>query len=527
VAKVGSANERPGITGVSHLFEHMMFKGTHTLGTKDIEQDLAIIRQLDEVKAGLREEEQDLIRRYRLGEIADPKDPAARSERHRELQQQFDKLIESQRELLIKNDFDQIYTEAGGSGQNAGTMQDLTVYFINVPANKLELWFWMESDRLSNPVFREFYSERDVVHEERRLRTDSTPTGKFQEQFESMFWTSHPYHWPVVGWPSDLDGLTREEAQAYFDLNYAPNNIAACLVGEFDPEEAKRLADKYFSRLERNRDPEPVRTREIDQQAEKRMTAYAETNPEVEIRYHTVADGHVDEPALVVLGALLSGQTGRLHKSLVLEQQVANSAGGGQSGYKWAGYFSLSGVAKPGRTPEEVEQAIYKELQKIMDEKIGDRELQKVKNRFNANNFRRIQSNFFLLIQLLMAEGYRGWVNFNEDPKRIQAVAAEDVQRVAEKYLKPERRAVAVYYTKEGESAEAEDPDLEGLTPEQKAGVQQVKGMLPRLSVEQLRQMLGQMEERAAGVPEDQQAVMELVKKLVLERLQELEGGQK
>ena len=123
---------------------------------------------------------------------------------------------EREKDLIVKNEFDKIYTTAGASGMNAGTTDDFTVYFINVPANKLELWFWMESDRLLNPVFREFYSERDVVHEERRMRTDSTPTGKFEEEFDAMFWTSSPYTWPVVGWPSDLDGLTREEALRLF-----------------------------------------------------------------------------------------------------------------------------------------------------------------------------------------------------------------------------------------------------------------------------------------------------------------------
>ena len=185
---------------------------------------------------------------------------------------------------------------------NAGTDNDFTVYFINVPANKLELWFWMESDRLMNPVFREFYSERDVVHEERRLRTDSTPTGLLDEQFEAMFWESSPYSWPVVGWPSDLYGLTREEALEFFDVNYAPNNISAALVGGFDPDEAIALAERYFGRIPRgDREPEPVRTWEVEPQGEKRMIGYADTNPQVQIRYHGVADGHVDEPALLVL----------------------------------------------------------------------------------------------------------------------------------------------------------------------------------------------------------------------------------
>ena len=304
VAKVGSVNERPGITGLSHLFEHMMFKGTHAVGTSNIEQDLETIRRLDAVKAKLRQEEENLLRRLRLGEISDLQDPANRSQRHQQLLQEFEELKAAQKELLVKNEFDKIYTQAGASGMNAGTSQDFTIYFINTPSNKLELWFWMESDRLSQPVFREFYSERDVVHEERRLRTDSTPTGRFREEFESLFWTSHPYGWPVVGWPSDLNGITREEALDYFDVNYSPNNLVMCLVGDFNVDRVKTLARKYFSRLKRSdRDPEPVRTREIEQMAEKRMIAYAETNPEAEIRYHSVAEGHADEPALVVLGS--------------------------------------------------------------------------------------------------------------------------------------------------------------------------------------------------------------------------------
>jgi predicted Zn-dependent peptidase len=214
ITKFGSAYERPGVTGIAHLFEHMMFKGTHTLGTDDIERDLQIIEELDRIKAELRIEEAELLEKQRLGVIEDHNDPAARSVRHQELFEEFNDLVAEQKALLIKNEFDRVYVGQGASGMNAGTSQDFTVYFINVPANKLELWFWMESDRLLNPVFREFYSERDVVHEERRLSTDSTPTGKFDEQFDAMFWESSPYSWPVIGWPSDLEGITREEAIA-------------------------------------------------------------------------------------------------------------------------------------------------------------------------------------------------------------------------------------------------------------------------------------------------------------------------
>src|SRR6185295_3336673 len=295
IARVGSVNERPGITGISHLFEHMMFKGTHNIGTKNDAEDSRIMAEMDRVRGEIEGEREVLIRKQRLGEIPDAKDPKYRSPKHQELLQQMNKLEKQQKDLMVKDEFDRIYTTAGGSGMNAGTNNDFTVYFINVPANKLELWFWMESDRLLKPVFREFYAERDVVHEERRLRTDSTPTGKFDEEFEAMFWDASPYSWPVVGWPTDLEGITRQEALDYFAVNYAPNNLSACLVGDFDPANAEALARKYFGRIPRGpRDPEPVRTGEVKQLAEKRMVAYADTNPEVVCRYHTVADGHKD-----------------------------------------------------------------------------------------------------------------------------------------------------------------------------------------------------------------------------------------
>src|SRR5262249_34641121 len=198
-------------------------KGTQTLGTKNIEEDLKLNLQLDRIKAELQKEEQALTQKAREGEIADAKDPKARSPRHEQLLADFDKLNARQKDLLVKNEFDKVYTAAGASGMNAGTSEDFTIYFISVPVNKLELWFWMESDRLSSPVFREFYSEREVVAEERRMRVESTPTGKFDEMFESMFWEAHPYRWPLVGWPSDLRVISKAQADDYFGTYYAPN----------------------------------------------------------------------------------------------------------------------------------------------------------------------------------------------------------------------------------------------------------------------------------------------------------------
>jgi len=518
VAKVGSVYERPGITGVAHLFEHMMFKGTSTIGTRNIEQDLQLIAQLDQVKTDIRAEESGLLEAHRLGQIDDPNDPARRSSRHQELLEEFDALLAEQEELIIKEDFSRIYSGQGASAMNAGTSYDYTIYFVNVPANKLELWFWLESDRLLNPVFREFYSERDVVHEERRMRTDSTPTGKFQEQFDALFWQSSPYSWPVVGWPSDLEGITREEALSFFELYYAPNNLTAALVGDFDPSEAKMLAERYFGRLRASERPPPQpRTREMPQLGEKRMTAYADTNPQVEIRYHSVPDGHVDEPPLVVLGQMLNGRTGRLYRSLVEEQEVATSASGGQSGMKFEGMFSLAGVAKDGRTPEEVEQALYVEIERLKTQLVEPRELQKVKNQNAASNFRGLRSNFGLMNQLLVREAWRGWATINTDPALYDAVTAEDVMRVANTYFDPENRAVAIYYRQE--SDEAPDPRLVGLDDAERQQVRQMMNMIPQMNADQLAQFAAQVEQMVGQVPPENQDMADVLIELVRERL--------
>ena len=526
VAKVGSVNERPGITGVAHLFEHMMFKGTHALGTQDIAQDLEIIEQLDALRVDIQVEEVELDRRFQLGQLDDPDDPAARSSRHQELLDQFDELLARQSGLLIKEDFSRIYTGEGASGMNAGTSYDFTIYFINVPANKLELWFWMESDRLLNPVFREFYAERSVVHEERRLRTDSTPIGKFQEQFESMFWQSSPYGWPVVGWPSDLEGITREEALTFFDTYYAPNNLAAALVGDFDPDEAIELANRYFGRMSRGvRRPLEPRTREMPQLAEKRMVASADTNPQVSIRYHSVRDGHVDEPPLVVLGQLLNGRTGRLYKALVEEQEVATSAFGGQSGYKYEGMFELRGTATQDSTPEDVESAIYVELERLKNELVPVRELQKVKNQNAAGTFRDLRSNYGLMMQLLIRESNRGWEHINTDPSLYDAVTPEDIMRVANTYFTSESRAVAIYYRTEGEEGDA-DPLLAGLSDEEQQQVRQMRSMIGQMDAQQLTQFLGQAEEMMNQAPPDAQDAAQAMIAVIQQRLEELEGGQ-
>jgi predicted Zn-dependent peptidase len=318
-ARVGSVNERPGITGLSHFFEHMMFKGTHTIGTTDIEADLRIIEEQERVREEMRDEREVLREKLRRGEIDDLADPESWTPRYRELNAEFDDLVKQQREIIVKDELDRIYTSNGAEGLNAGTTEDLTLYFVRIPSNRLELWAWLESDRLLNPVFREFYSERDVVFEERRLRTESTPLGKYDEAFNALFWEAHPYSWPVVGWASDIPAYTLAQAREYFATHYAPNNLTGVLAGDFEAAEVKPLLERYFGRIPRGEiDPPPVVTLEPKQIGEKRYNAEAETSPTVRIWWKGVPLLHKDTPALDLLSDILSGRTGRLYKGLVL-----------------------------------------------------------------------------------------------------------------------------------------------------------------------------------------------------------------
>gem|GEM_PF-43066 len=457
VAHVGSSNERPGITGIAHLFEHMMFKGTPTIGTKNYKKDLEIIDEQERIRDEMREEEAKMRVAFRRGDIDDLAKPENKTARWNELKKQFDALITQQRDVIVKNEFDNIYTTAGGSGMNAFTSEDMTAYFVTVPANKLELWMWMESERLLHPVFREFYAERDVVFEERRMRTDSTPLGKFAEQFEAMFWESTPYHWPVIGWPSDIPpAISKQQADEFYSIYYAPQNVTAILVGDFDPTKTERLAEKDFGRIPRGKkSPPDVVTTEAKQEAEKRMNAEAEANPQVDIYWHAVPFGHKDSYPLDVLAQLLSDRTGRLYKGLVLGSQIATEVSANQNQRKWAGLFEISGEAKDGHTPQEVENGIYTELEKIKKEAVPADELQKVKNQFAAYEYRKLSSNSPILMHLIQNEGEGDWREINEAGKKIQAVTAADLKRVANQYFKKENRAVAIYTRKGGQPAEA------------------------------------------------------------------------
>ncbi len=449
VAHVGAANERPGITGTAHLFEHMMFKGTKTIGTKDYEKDQQILAEQEQVRDEMRKEEAKMRVEYRNGEIDDLLKPENKTVHWQELNKKFNELIAAERAIMVKNEFDLIYTAAGASGMNAYTTSDYTAYFETVPANKLALWMWMESERLYEPVFREFYSERDVVFEERRMRTESTPLGKFYEEAEALFWESVPYSWPVLGWPSDIPAISKADADQFFATYYAPQNITLILVGDIKTNDAVSLAKKYFERIPRGKKDVPdVVTTEVKQLAEKRMYAEADTSPTADLNWHTVPFGHRDSYPLRVLAELLSTRTGRLYKGLVLGSGVATDIYAEQQSQKWAGSFTAGGEAKNGHTPEEVEQAVYAELDKLKKNEVPPEELQKVKNQFAAGQYRRLSGNMAILHQMMQYDGEGNWREINDEGPKIQAVTAADIQRVVNQYFTKENRFVAIYTRK-------------------------------------------------------------------------------
>jgi len=500
----------------------MMFKGTPTIGTKDAPRDLEIIAEQERVRDLMRTEERNLRAAWRRGEITDLQKPENQSPRYKELEAEFRKLIEAQRELLVKNEFDRIYTTAGASGMNAFTHYDMTAYFITVPANKLELWMWMESERLLRPVFREFYAERDVVFEERRMRTESTPLGKFEESFNAMFWDAHPYHWPIIGWPSDIPAISKQDADDFYATYYAPQNITLILVGDIRPDATVAEADRYFGRIPRGQVEAPdVVTWEPPQPAEKRMHAEAEANPQVDILWHTVPFGHKDAYALEVLAQLLSTRTGRLYKGLVLGREVATEVFARQESRRWAGLFNAGGEARDGRTPEEVEKAIYEELEQLKDSEVPAEELQKVKNNFAAGEYRKLTSNTAVLFQLIFNEGQGDWREINAAGAKIQAVTAADVQRVAKRYFTKESRAVAIYTRKAG--GVPEDPDLAGLSAEQK---QALKASLERVAAEKdparLRDQLAKLQAQAGEAPDEVKPMIAILVKKLEARIAEL-----
>ncbi|GAB5521286.1 MAG: insulinase family protein [Rhodothermales bacterium] len=450
-ADVGSVDEVKGITGIAHVFEHMAFKGTDTVGTLDIEAERAALAAEDAAYDALRKERQK-------GELANP-------ERIAELTDAFNAATEATKAFVKPNEFDEIVTRAGGTGMNATTSYDATQYFYSLPANKLELWFSLESDRFLNPVLREFYVERDVVKEERRMRTDSNPVGRLVEEFLSTAFKAHPYGEPTVGHMSDLDSMTRAEAQAFFEKYYVPSNLTIALVGAVDPDNAKQLAETYFGRLPAAPKPEPVETIEPEQIGERRVIIREQSQPFVLLGYHKGSIFSKDDAVFDMLASILgTGRTSRIYKSIVEEKQLALQAGAFNNfpGNKYPSLMAFFAVPNQGQSPEDVEAAIYEEIERIQNDGVTEEELTRAKTRARANLVRQLGSNTGLASMMSMHQALFGdWREVFYSLDRLDAVTAADVQRVANETFQPNNRTVALIVT--------ETPDTVSVQAEQDA----------------------------------------------------------
>lgn len=521
VAMVGSVNERPGITGISHFFEHLMFKGTATIGTNDAVADA----QYTESERQLRNKMLEIIwtdqyDRFKSGEIDDPWDSKNDTPELVLLRKSLQDTMEEHRGVIIKDELASLYQSEGAVGLNAFTSEDVTFYINQLPANKLELWCWIEADRLANSVFREFFSERDVVHEERRMRTESSPTGEFQEQFNSMFWQASSYSWPVIGWPSDLNSYTLEEANRYFDIYYQPANLVGILVGDFELEPTRAMIREYFGSLEAgSAPPPPVPTIEPSQKASQRMVAEVNAQSEVEVRYHGVPFGHEDGYALDIMSAVLNGKTGRLYKAMVEGDEIATSVSFGADGKKYAGSISFYGTVKGDATPEDLELGWYEQVNLLQNEAVSERELEKVKNNVIADQYRGLQSNFFLMIQLGYMEALGDWEYINYSADKLLAVTADDIQRVANTYLIVNNSSVAIY--NRAKDASPIDEALALFGPQEQAMIRQALSELDTLSTEELIEARQRMAIQSSNVPPQMKPVFEYLLQKLEERLEE------
>jgi predicted Zn-dependent peptidase len=435
---VGADREYPGITGLAHMFEHMAFKGTDKIGTTDYAAEKAALAKVEETYAAY-----DAERRKEFGG-----DPAKIAR----LEQAWKDAIGEAQKYVVPHAFDEIVESNGGVGMNAFTAWDETGYFYSFPVNRLELWAYLESERFLHPVMREFYKERDVVYEERRMRTDSNPQGRLIEQFLGASFIAHPYGRPVVGWPSDLEHFSATDAQHFFDKYYVPANMVVSVVGDVTPAQVMPLMGKYFGRLPKKPDPEELATVEPPQRAERQVLLSERAQPIYIEGYHKPSARDVKaEPVFDALQDLMSnGRTSRLYRTLVRDKKIAAFAGGFNDfpGAKYPDMFVFFAVPTPGHTPQEVRDAMRSEIERLKTEDITDEELETVKTRVKADLIRQLGSNQGLAQQLGTAQAVLGdWREVFREVDRINQVSKADIRQVATQTFVVSNRDVGILQT--------------------------------------------------------------------------------
>ncbi len=428
-ADVGGVDEPDGKTGVAHFLEHLAFKGTKRIGTLDYQAEKPLLDRLDE----LAEKIQTAKAAKKDGEVL-------------QLKAQFEQIEANAAKLVKQNELGQIVEQAGGVGLNANTSTEATRYFYSFPANKLELWISLESERFLEPVFREFYKEKNVILEERRLRVENSPIGQMIEQFLDTAYQVHPYKRPVIGYEKDIRNLTREDVQQFFDTYYVPSNLTIAIVGDVNPTRVKQLAQVYFGRYQAKAAPAPLKVAEPRQQETREVTLKLPSQPWYLEGYHRPSIKHPDHAVYQIIAGLLSdGRTSRLYKSLIEEQRLALSAQGfsGFPGDKYPNLMLFYALTAPGHTPDEMGVALRKEIERLKTEPVSASELERVKTQARAGLLRSLDSNMGMAQLLLEYEVKTGsWRNLFQELEAIAAVTPAEVQRVAKVTFQPQNRTI-------------------------------------------------------------------------------------
>jgi len=434
-ADVGSANEPDGKTGVAHYLEHLAFKGTKKIGTKDYKAEKPILDKLDQIFAQIQQDRTD-----------------GKTEQVAQLQANFEKAQQLASKYVNQNEFSKIVQQAGGVGLNAATSTDYTQYFYSLPANKLELWMSLESERFLEPVFREFYKEKQVILEERRSRTENSPVAKMLEEFLSKAFLVHPYGRPIIGYSEEIQNLTRENVQNFFDAYYVPNNLTVGIVGDVNPEEVKKLAKIYFGHYKVKEKPPTLNIIEPTQTETREVTMELSSQPWYIEGYHRPAVNHPDNVIYNMIASIMSdGRTSRLYQSLVEKQQIALVARGfsGYPGNKYPHLILFYTMTSPNSNVDEVGAALQTEIEKLKTELVSEQELQRVKTQARAGLLHSLDSNMGMASTLLNYEVKTGsWQNLFKELDAINAVTREDIQRVAQETFIAENRTIGKLLSK-------------------------------------------------------------------------------
>ena len=419
----GSADDPSGESGLAHMFEHMAFKGTDQIGTANFPAEKVALAKVEIAYAAY-----DAEYRKRVGQ-----DPAKLAQ----LKKVFEDAQEAAGKYVISNQFSIIAEENGVVGMNAETEEDSTDFFWSMPSNRLELWAYMESARINHPVYREFYKERDVVQEERRMSIDSRPIGAMVEQFLAAAYTAHHYRVPTLGWESEISQVSATEAEAFHKKYYVPSNLVIAVVGDVKAADAMPMLTKYFGAIPAGPRPEPMTTVEPPQFAEKTVIIREPTQPSYLEGYHRPDYRDPDDSVYDAISDILSnGRTARLYKSLVRDQKIAADAEGftGFPGQKYPGLFAFYAVPVPGHTPEQMREAIHKEIDKLKNTDVSDEELQMFKTRARAGLLRGLADNEGLAHALAEYQTrYGDWRELFRELDRVDKVSKADVRRVANK----------------------------------------------------------------------------------------------